>query len=111
MDTPIAPSNSTEKRTAYLSLVLLLLVVVFHGVWLFFRNVDMSQGDVSYYISQHGVFLFIIIALLNFFPYFVGRRLYYKGLYRKQVIISTILFIVFQFVLHFILTTMGAVVC
>ena len=103
-------SLNNDRRIATFSLRLILAISVFHILWLIMRN-----WEEFYYKFNHITSLEIgpkiiipVILLLNFTPYFIARTYYKKGKYRTQIIISTIWFVLFQFLLYILSIIMTA---
>lgn len=99
------PTLVEDKKLAHTSLLLLFWISLLHALWLIFRNLN-HIGDVFNHTEYENIifiFGFALIIVLNFIPPIWANRLNKKGLYRRQIKISIISFIIFQIILHFIL--------
>lgn len=105
-------SLEQDKKIARTSLLLLFWVSLLHGLWLTIRNLEHIKDSIyqlrSKYDGQPALSIFFlvtfaIILIINFIPPIWAKRLYKKELYRKQIKVGIVSFIIFQSILHFTL--------
>ena len=103
---------SNDKNLAKISLQLLYAVSIFHIILLSIRNDD----SIWYFFKAHfydfnALLVPLIVVTLNFLPVILANRLYRKGLYKKQLGLTIITFVISQSLLHLFIISLGGAVC